>query len=399
MAKKSKKLVQKTLYFVGVIICIVIIVFIFLLLKYNSSQPPINNQALVEYIPNFETLTLVDLPNFTDFRDVYDYNEHIIVVGFNRVVEYDNKNNKFIRANNPEVLGCVYDSAKIDNFLFVSCNSHFPDEKFLPETKTIIASKIYKIDLNTGKIVKQYFGNELLIAPSIDRHSASVFKTKGARSNLILGSRGNILYMGSWDGVEKMDIVSEKITLYSHPNELKPGNELSGIGLGSPRPDWFAMNPPIKPPVFKSISPLHHGKYYILATDGVYNLSEGQFPQKIIDSKIEAADINKSTFSQNGQYLVFLGPAIEQNQGQILSYGVDAYLIDINKQDLIDLSREIKRVSNAKTQSLSDQISDKIKDGYFEEADGVIYLKDSDNNILLSIDLANSRLDILDISE
>ena len=92
MAKKSKKLVQKTLYFVGVIICIVIIVFIFLLLKYNSSQPPINNQALVEYIPNFETLTLVDLPNFTDFRDVYDYNEHIIVVGFNRVVEYYNKN-------------------------------------------------------------------------------------------------------------------------------------------------------------------------------------------------------------------------------------------------------------------------------------------------------------------
>ena len=132
----------------------------------------------------------------------------------------DNKNNKFIRANNPEVLGCVYDSAKIDNFLFVSCNSHFPDEKFLPETKTIIASKIYKIDLNTGKIVKQYFGNELLIDPSIDQHSASVFKTKGARSNLILGSRNNILYMGSWDGVEKMDIVSEKITLYSHPNEL-----------------------------------------------------------------------------------------------------------------------------------------------------------------------------------
>ncbi|KKQ43241.1 MAG: hypothetical protein US60_C0005G0001 [Microgenomates group bacterium GW2011_GWC1_37_8] len=398
MAKKSKKLVQKTLYFVGVIICIVIIVFIFLLLKYNSSQPPINNQALVEYIPNFETLTLVDLPNFTDFRDVYDYNEHIIVVGFNRVVEYDNKNNKFIRANNPEVLGCVYDSAKIDNFLFVSCNSHFPDEKFLPETKTIIASKIYKIDLNTGKIVKQYFGNELLIDPSIDQHSASVFKTKGARSNLILGSRNNILYMGSWDGVEKMDIVSEKITLYSHPNELKPGNELSGIGLGSPGTDWFAMNPPIKPPVFKSISPLHNGKYYILASEGVHSLAEDQFPQKIINVEIEGS-LNKSTFSQDGRYLVFIGKgAYGLNPEPLINDEINGYLVDFQEKTAVDLTNTT-RFKKPLTPKIT-EIAEKLNNGYFEQEGEIIHLKDVDtNNILLSIDLANSRLDILDISE
>lgn len=387
MAKKKKT------NFKFVLIAVVVISVLGLIILYlnnKKSQSTSNNQALVSYIPNFDNLTLNDLPNLSDFRDMHDYNGHLIVIGYNRIIEYDKENNKFLRVNDPTVLGCINDSTKIGDYLYVSCNSHYPNDMYNPETKTIIASGVYKIDLKTGKIVKQYFGKEIAIDPNILANNGFAFKTIGARSNLSLGSKGIILYMESWDGVEKMDTQTNKITIFSKPNEIKPGNELSGTGLGIP----IGISSPIKTPEFKSISPLRDGKYYILASDGLYTLAEGQFPLKIIDSKIEATDINKSTFSQDGQYLVFLGPTVERNQGQILSYGVNVHLIDINKQDLIDLSREIKRGSNAKTQSLSDEISDKIKDGYFEELDGVIYLKDVENKILLSIRLSNPKLEI-----
>lgn len=390
MAKRKKYKFFKIIWIVIVIIGVLVLLSLYL--NNKKSQSPPNNQALVSYIPNFNNLTLNDLPNLTDFRDIHDYNGNVIVIGLNRIIEYNKENNKFTRVNDPRILGCVYDSTKIGNSLFVSCNSHFPDNKFLPEATTIIASKLFKIDLNTGKIVKQYFGKELLIDSSIDTNSDSVFKTKGARSNLMLGSKDDILYMASWDGVEKMDTETEKITLYSGPGEIKPGNELSGTGLGLP--EWFNKSP-IETPEFKFISPLRNDKYYILSSDGLYTLVDGQFPIKTIASKIEAFDISKSTFSEDGQYLVYVGPTLEQNQGQILSYGVNVYLVDINKQILTDLSREIKRVSNPKTGSLSDQISDKINNGYFEENDGVISFKDVDNNILFSIELTNPNLEIM----
>lgn len=388
MAKK-KKSIFKFIWIALIVISISGLIILYL--NSNKLQSTSNNQALVNHVPNFDNLTLNDLPNFSDFRDIHDYNGHVLVIGLNRIVEYDKEKNEFIRVSDPKVLGCIYDSTRIDKFLYVSCNSHFPDGKFLPEAKTIVASAVYKIDLDSGKIIKKYFGDELPLEQPIDFNSGSVFDMKGARANLALGSRGNILYMSSWDGVEKMDTKTEKITIYSKPNELKPGNELSGAGLGIP----IGISSPIKTPEFKSISPLHDSKYYILASDGIYILMEGQFPQKIIDYKIDATDISKSTFSKDGQYLVFIGPALESNQGQILSYGVNVYLVDINKQSLIDLSKVVKGVKNSKTESLSDQISDKINNGYFEEDNGVISLKDRENKLILSLKLTNQKLEIM----
>lgn len=388
MAKKKK---PKSFKILWIVIFTIVLVLLSLYINSKKPQSTSNNQALVSYIPNFDSLTLDDLPNLTDFRDMYDYNNRLLVIGLNRIIEYDKESSKFTRVNDPRVLDCVYDSTKIGNFLFVSCNSQFPENKSLQDAATVIASKIFKIDLSTGEIVKQYFGNELLIDSSMNTNSDSAFKTKGARSNLTLGSKNNILYMSSWDGIEKMDTETEEITLYSGPGEIRPGNELSGTGLGLP--EWFNKSP-VETPEFRFISPLRNNKYYILASDGLYTLIEGQFPQRVIDTKIEATELSKSAFSRDGQYLVFLGSNIKRNQGQILSYGVDAYLIDINKQSLVNLSKEIKRVSNANTESLSDEISGQIKGGYFEEKDGVMFLKDVNKNNLLSIELASQTLEI-----
>lgn len=381
MAKKSKNSFTKNLLIPTLI---GLVCFIFLYSKFKTATPASNQQVLVSYVPNFDNLTLDDLPDFSDIRDVYDYNGNTLVVGYNRIVEYNTASNMYVRVNDPKVLGCINSSAKIDNFLYISCNSHYPENKQLPNDKSVVASSVYKIDLETGKIIKKYFGNELESDPDLIANNEFVFKTKGLRSNLHLGSRGNTLYMASWDGVEKMDILSGKISLYSGPNEIKPGNELTGIGLNSDV-DWFRMNPPFKQTVFKSITPLHDGKYYILASDGLYSLSDGQFPHQII-SAVVSGDVINSGITKDGRYSVFVGPAY--NMGAVI--GVHAYLADINKNTVKNISIISKNVNTK-----AEKISSKIEKGYFEESDGKILLMDSVTNlILLSVNINSARLEI-----
>src|SRR3972149_9654313 len=101
MAKRKKSNLQ-FIWIASSAICAFGLI-IFLNINSKKSQLFSNKQALVSYIPNFDNLTFNDLPNFSDFRDIHDYNGHLLVIGLDRIVEYDKENNKFVRINDPKV--------------------------------------------------------------------------------------------------------------------------------------------------------------------------------------------------------------------------------------------------------------------------------------------------------
>lgn len=260
----------------------------------NSIAPADTSLALISYVPHFNKLTVEDLPRFADVRNVVDYKGHEIIVGNNALVEYDQTKGQFIRQNNPDVIPCIYSSAVIGNNAYIGCNT--------PDNET---STLYKVDLQTGKIIKQY----------------DFFKKSGLHLvNIVLLAEGNTLWISSWDGVIKMDALSEQTKFYS-PTQIfskscKPthiwmeegrikvaANDINCEDNGkytiavynSQIDSWqkeqisfekyaSLINRTLSDfslaiPQFSAISQLVSEKYYLFSDEGVYTLQQGQFPK------------------------------------------------------------------------------------------------------------------------
>ncbi len=143
--------------------------------------------ALVPYVPNFDNLSLSDLPNISDVRAAYSYNSHVILVGSSNIIELDPKTNEIIRVANTSIFDCFYYSIKIENDLYLACN----------ETGKLKLQGIYKLDLKTGNVIKSY------------KPKLGVDFT-----NLNIALSGKTVWGGAQNGVIKIDTVTNDVSFY-----------------------------------------------------------------------------------------------------------------------------------------------------------------------------------------
>ncbi|HBQ51280.1 hypothetical protein A3B42_02945 [Candidatus Daviesbacteria bacterium RIFCSPLOWO2_01_FULL_38_10] len=397
---------------------------------------------LINYVPNFDKLSLNDLPHFIDYRQIHKYNNHLLIVGYNKIVEYDPDSQKIIRQNNTNVLDCINDSALVGTSLYISCY----ERQDLPQNSSLTYSVLYKIDLPNSSIVKTYFSEIPPLPNPFDirkdlENNPHVYD--GRKINLSLASQGFILWMSSWDGVMQMDITTDYIKTYAkqdiYKNQCFPEaifNDNDTITLtasigayckgnisifNNKNKQWeeipvdqdkyikehglySVINKPIvKFPTFISISPKVNEKYYLLASDGVYSLASGEFPVKVFDGKISDelslrsySDVNMQSYlSQDKRYIIFMravgrGPSLKV---PLISSILDVYLVDLQKLALTNLM-EAKEF-NTQTTSKIEEIRDKMINSYTEEKNGILFFKDHSNNkTLVSIDLSRAKLSI-----
>src|SRR3989344_4851333 len=107
----------------------------------TSVENVIIPNVLINYVPNFDKLSLDDLPHLIDYRHIHKYNNHLLITGYNKIVEYDPSSQKVIRQNNTNVLNCIYDSALIGNNLYISCNK----SQKLPQNSSLPYDILYKV--------------------------------------------------------------------------------------------------------------------------------------------------------------------------------------------------------------------------------------------------------------
>jgi len=156
--------------------------------------------AFIREIPNFSALQATDLPYMEDTRGIYKYNDNYIITSVDRIIEFNPISKQIVRMNNPSVLGCVFSTAKVDTYLYVTCN----DGDLVGNN--VGKSKMAKIDLETGKIVKVYFTDDAL-----------------KRINLWITALGSIVWGSSWDGIFVLDTATDQIQNISVADIGYPG--------------------------------------------------------------------------------------------------------------------------------------------------------------------------------
>ena len=158
------------------------------------------NDVFIRGIPNFGNKNMMELPNMTDTRGIYTYGDNYIVASIHRIIEFDPIQKQIVRMNNPDVLGCVHNTAKVDKYLFVTCNH--TDSK----GNDLGNSKMAKIDLETGEIVKVYFANDSL-----------------KRVNLWVTALGSTVWGSSWDGIFVLDTPTDTMKTLAMADIGYPG--------------------------------------------------------------------------------------------------------------------------------------------------------------------------------
>lgn len=253
---------------------------------------------LIDHIPNFDTLALTDLPNFDDVRSVFDYRGNKLIVGYDKIVEYDIRNNTYVRVNKALPDEAIYSGAKEGDFLYITTQGR----EYSGSDKDW--RRLLKIDLMSGKIVKTFFGK------TTDPHY----------TNLNALSFGNSIWVSSWDGIMKIDPADDSMVfypasdiglsqclggLYTVDGLLKVKLEVSMVcgredhsAVYNPSSNsWTETYVPVHEysslinknltdfelplPRYFSVSNLLNGKYYLTADKGIYTLSKNQLPKMI----------------------------------------------------------------------------------------------------------------------
>lgn len=188
-----------------ILLVVLAFVLIFIKLIYNSrtetaenvagNTPLITNKVLVGGVTNFDNLTIEDLPSFRDVRGVYSYKNNLIITGIDRIVEYNPNTREFIRQNDTTKLIAVFSTALIGKHLYVSSAGLGKQAQPHP-------GRIYKIDLDTGDIIGNYFDDN----PKV---------------NLWLASEGTDLWASYEGGVAKIDTKSDQVARIYDYRELQ----------------------------------------------------------------------------------------------------------------------------------------------------------------------------------
>ncbi len=363
-----------------------------------STATESKNSVFLRSIPNFDSLKISDLPNFTDVRGIFNYNNHQIVIGIDRIVEWNPATGQYVRISDPKKIVNVRSGIVLDKFLYVSSEviSSLDD---WPGKRIVV-----KIDLASGEIVKKYLDND-------SRRFA----------NLTLVNYGNKIWASSWDGIFVLDPVTGAIKMYPSvacrsghiyikENILKspcdmgdatyvydPSNDLwkkdkydvYEIG-GSMNKRLSDFNLPL--PEFFSISQQINGKYYLLSDKGVYTLGKTDFPKFYNGLKdVHSYDQTKSKVyvTKDENYIILIGPETCMQYCSLLLVN----LVDFKRNvvtDLLTANEVYKALSVEKKQNLADRI---VKSS-IEETQNQIILKNPDNTSLAAIEPQNTFLNL-----
>lgn len=364
--------------------------------------------ALISYVPHFDNLKVDDLPNLTDVRSIVDYRGNKIVIAYNRFVEYDIASKKIVRQNNPDVLSCIYSGTVVGNNLYVGCNS----ENDNPST-------LYKVDLDSGKIVKKY----------------ELFKDSGFKLvNLWLLAEGNTLWISSWDGVIKMDTLSQQTKFYSptqifsklckpilvwiENGQVKVGanddncldNNNYHIGVYNGQTDsWqnqqitfdkyaslinhnqsdFSINIPR----FYAVSQKLNEKYYLFSDEGIYTLQQRQFPALLfsINKNSQIASSYSAYVDKNEMYAIVVGGAGMLPQNPTIADLVFVNLINLQTKEVTNLISNHPEFAKSAGPVLQQRLENMYQAKLKESADGVAIL-DKDGQPFASVNFQKKSL-------
>jgi len=311
--------------------------------------------ALISHLPNFDSLTVRDLPNMIDTRGVYEYNGRYIVASVDRLVEYDSKSEMIVRTNNPTVLPCIFSTAIIGDNLYVTCNKVVLDVN----GNTTGKSTLVRLNLTSGSITNRYFETDAK-----------------PRINFWVTSLGTDLWGSSWDGVFKMDTTTQKVVEYSsqsigYPN-CRPGriyikNNAVRVQItnGSDCPGGVAeydtntntwkqlpdSNEAVQAvnevpkvegktlPLYVAVSPRIDDLYYLFANDAVYTVSRMGFPIKFkkLNSTIDSVAEPVVYISPDKQYSLIIG-LVDGMGGNTLAQTLPIYLITMQTGAVYNLT-------------------------------------------------------------
>jgi hypothetical protein len=300
--------------------------------KQQQSATPTNtlvnpNSALLNYIPNFDHLQLEDLPNFSDVRSVYSYNNNKIIIGVNQIAEYNPSTKEFVRVRNPQVLTSIYSGALVGDSIFLTSDRN-------PSLNYTEAPKMYmrKIDANSGEQIKTYFKDD-----------------PRALTNLYMVDSKGTLWLDSFDGVMKINPSDDTVTNYSeaqlgsagcHAHGIYKIDDLikvpflcngSNVSIYDEKTDawkfqpfddmeWVhAINKHLpdfglgEVPTFFYFSNKVNNKYYLFSDKGIYTLQRNGVPKiyssTVTDPELSFApsQMSKIYVTKNEQYVLLLG--------------------------------------------------------------------------------------------
>lgn len=335
----------------------------------NTSNSLLGQRAFVGYVPNFDNLQLKDLPSLKDIRLLYPYKNLIIVVGANRIVYYDPQAQTIIKQNT-EILSCVVSAAVIDNYLYVGCNGTMkgtqPNVSWTPST-------LYKLNLDSEKIEKIYFGD------SQKDHTLI---------NLRLVADNKTLWGSSNDEVFKLDTNDGSFTFYSlqhlgFPSDCVSQGIYSDKGVikvstwdnkppcvggsiyNNQKDSWqylsaekasapflhdyqiisaLTLENESKFPSFVAISNLVSYKYYLFGKGNIDTLNNQQFPKKFMKLSGYLSDVvaKNALVNSKEEYAILVGwPVLYEGIG----FPFSIYLIDMKTGITEDLLKNEKNVN------------------------------------------------------
>lgn len=307
----------------------------------------VGRQLLVSEIPNFEALEGDNLPNFNDIRSVMPYGENLIVMGVNRVVEYDPKTESILRINS-KILSSIVSAAIIGDNLYLAANAPNNDELPFPGK-----TQIYIVDLKSGIITGTF----------LDKDNKSY-------ANLDVVAKDGFLWISSWDGIYKLDplggkmtlinileyggngyhlfLENDKIVLYqsdsrhfldeANLNLVKDKSYNQSIAskinknakdFGLDIPNYFAA------------SDLINDKYYLFAPTKISTLKKGQMPELFMNIKLRDEyfySVSRAKVSEDENYALIILPIGGPWQAHAsLKHILYANLINLKTGEVTDL--------------------------------------------------------------
>lgn len=372
----------------------------------NPTNSPVSDkQVLIPYIGNFNKLTITDLPNFQDVRGVYHYKNNLIVTGIDSIAEYNPSTNNLVRVLDHTKLEFVYSTALIGDNLYVATVPDFYHGKSWQDSW----ARIYRIDLNSGSITKQYFGN-----PSEGKR----------RINLYLTSKDNYLWASSNDGIYKINTADDSIKEYDEAKLTLPThcitsifnqNVLFGFVNCSDKQGKLIYNESsdswkyvedlkmgryinlrlkdfnLDLPTYLYISNLVNGKYYIFSDKGIFTLLPNEFPKLLNKVVLTDSMINPIVYiTKDEKNAIAIGPQScgpDPNCNPLV--GVILDLATGSQTDLIKETANYQSLSQDDKFKLADAISHaKVE----ENADKLNFINTSNKTSLAIIDLNSKKL-------
>lgn len=388
----------------------------------NQENQTSLGQFFISGVSNSGAIDLQDLPVFSDVRSVFEHNGKLIVVGFNRVAEFDTSTKEIVRQSD-RLRFTTSSAALIGDFLYVAGS--------VPTTSTQegVAGKrtLIKVDLASGAIVKDYFSQD-----------------ERQFTNLSVVGIDRTVWLSSWDGVMSLDTRTESLSSYTAeevgasspdclagirdddgaPTVLLNCGELA-LSHFQPASKKWQVTPSVSSeeynhafytdpaqygltlPRYLFVSSLMGDHAYAFTADAVWKVRAGEFPKRLAAVSLPNADMQSNT-------AVVGVPADER---QLVVVRVSGEFEQLLFVELINpQTGEVKELlDSASTPASGDQPADAQQPentagrefwqqnvatlisqhrAAFREENGQLILVDDDGDPLLSVDLATQQLQI-----